>query len=173
MRTLRQVLSITFLLNLACLTLAAQDLSELERRNGFKSIKLGAPVDSVKGTVFKKDFLEKDQFDAKLYETQYADYRSIGEVAVKKVKLMSYKNLVYKIVVTTEKDPRVMQALEKAYGKATYVVRTSSYNWKSEQVSLTFVALSNAIELTYRSYPVIRSMWEDKGKKVDKISEDF
>lgn len=164
---------LSMLLTTCCLFLQGQDLAELNRRNGFKGIKLSAPIDSVKGAEFKKDFMEREEFPAKLFETVHSDYRSVGEVSVREIKLMTYKNLVYKIIVTTEKDARVMQALEKSFGKGTYVVRTSSYNWKADNLSLTFVAHKNSIELTYRSYPVQRMMQEDKGKKLDKIAEDF
>ena len=153
--------------------LHAQNVAEMDRRNGFNSIKLGSPIDSVKGAVLKKEFLEKEEFLARLYETESAENKNIGEVAVGKVQLMTYKNLIYKIVVTTEKDPRLMRALEKSFGKAVYVVRTSRYSWKAETLSLTFLAHKNDIELTYRCYPVYKMMLEDKGKKVDEMAEDF
>lgn len=151
----------------------AQDADELNRRNGFKSIKLANSIDSVKGATLKRDFLEKDEFEAKLYTVKHDDYKTIGEVEVKDIEVMTYESLIYKIVVNTAKDPRVMKALEKSYGKATYVVRTTSYNWKAEKLSLTFRAHKNRIELIYRSYPVMRKMLEDKGKKIDAIAEDF
>ncbi len=66
-----------------------------------------------------------------------------------------------------------MRALEKSFGKAVYVLRTTSYSWKAETLSLTFLAHKNDIELTYRSYPVYKMMLEDKGKKVDEMAEDF
>jgi hypothetical protein len=94
-------------------------------------------------------------------------------VAVQKIQLMTYKNWIYKIAVTVDKDPRVMRALEKSFGKAVYVVRTTSYSWKTETLSLTFIAHKNDIELTYRCYPVYKMMMDDKGKKVDVIAEDF
>ena len=153
--------------------LRAQNVAELDRRNGFKTIKLGSPIDSVKGAVLKKAFLEKEEFLARLYETENAEYKAIGEVAVREIQLMTYKNLIYKIVVTAEKDPRLMRALEKSFGKAVYVLRTTSYSWKSETLSLTFLAHKNDIELTYRSYPVYKMMLEDKGKKVDVMADDF
>jgi len=153
--------------------LSAQTVAELDRRNGFKSIKLGSTIDSVKGAVVKKEFLEKEEFPTQLYETENAEYKTIGEVAVRKIQLMTYKKLIYKIVVTTEKDPRLMRALEKSFGKAVYVLRTTSYSWKAEKVSLTFLAHKNDLELTYRCYPVYKMMLEDKGKKVDVMAEDF
>ncbi len=117
--------------------------------------------------------MERNEFPAKLYETVSPKYKSIGEVSVKDVKLMTYKNLIYKIIVTTDKDPRVMQSLEKSYGKSIYVVRTGTYNWKAEKLSLTFATRNNSVELIYRSYPIFKMMNEDKGKKVVAIAEDF
>lgn len=151
----------------------AQDITELNRRNGFKDIKLGSSIDSIKGATLKKEFKEKNEFEAKLYEVNHIDYKTIGEVEVKNLQLMTYKDLVFKIVVSTSKDPRVMKALEKSYGKATYVVRTTSYNWAAENLSLTFKTHKNKIDLIYRSYPVLRKMAEDKGKKIEEIAEDF
>jgi len=48
----------------------AQDKAELVRRNGFKDLKLGSPIDSVKGAEFKKDIKEKNEFPAKLYTVE-------------------------------------------------------------------------------------------------------
>src|SRR5688572_9674716 len=96
---------------------AVKTYSELEKRNGFKDIKLGMAVDSVKGIKFKKDFKERKEFDAKLYEVENPAYESIGEVKIKKLEVKAYKGLIYEISVTTGKDTRVMKALESIYGQ--------------------------------------------------------
>ena len=57
-----------------------QDLSELERRNGFKDIKLGTAIDSVKVTVLEKEFKERNEFPAKLFRVENEAYSTIGEV---------------------------------------------------------------------------------------------
>jgi hypothetical protein len=151
----------------------AQTIAELDKRNGFKSIKLGYPIDSVKGYLFQKDLKEKDEFPVKLYTVMHDDYKKIGDVTVQAIRVLTYQNLIYKIFVTTDKDPRLMKALERAFGKSTYVVRTSSYNWKAENLSLYFMAGEESIELTYRSYPLIAKMKADKNKKIDVIADDF
>jgi hypothetical protein len=153
--------------------LSAQDVTELDRRNGFKNIKLGSPIDSVKEAVFKKDIVELKTFPAKLYETRHADYKTIGEVEVKKVELKTYKNLIYEINVFLRKDPRVMQGLEKSYGAASYSVRLHAYYWNAETLSLTFKGDKKQIHLTYKSAPIIKMMHEDKAKKVDQVAEEF
>jgi len=154
-------------------TLQAQDVSELERRNGFKEIKLGISIDSVKDATFKKDIIERKEFQAKVYETEHPDYMTIGDVVVKKISIKTYKGLIFEIDVVTVKDPKVMRGLEKSYGKATYSIRTESYYWNGQTLSLVYKGHHKDIKLTYRSSPVISMMYEDKGKKVEEVADDF
>jgi hypothetical protein len=163
----------TIALTLIATCLSAQDVSELDRRNGFKSIKLGSLIDSVKEAVFKKDIIELEAYPAKLYETKHADYTSIGEVEVKKVQLKTYKGLIYEIHVYLPKDARVMQGLEKSYGAATYSMRLHAYYWNGESLSLVFKGEGKHIHLTYKSAPIIKMMHEDKNKKVEQVAEEF
>ena len=58
---------LTIVITLTLTPLIAQTISELDKRNGFKDIKLGMHADSVKGISLKKEFLERDEFPAKLY----------------------------------------------------------------------------------------------------------
>lgn len=156
-------------------TLKAQDISELVKRNGFKDIKLGSPVDSVAGASFEKDIVELKEFDAKQYEVKNPAYEKIGEAEVNGVELKTYKGLIYEIIVTTPKDPRIMRGLEKSYGKATYNIRTETYNWHAhQQISLVYKGKNKKeVTLTYRSYPMVKLMYADKKKKIDEIAEDF
>lgn len=148
--------------------------SELAKRNGFKDIKLGGLIDSVKGTEFKKDIIEGKEFPAKLYEVKHRDYDKIGTVEVKHIELKVYKGLIYQINVFTEKDPQVMKALEKTYGKAIYSIRSERFYWKAtDTLSLVYKGHPKKIELIYRSIPVGKLMFIDKGKKVEEIADDF
>ena len=158
---------------ISSLQVCGQDISELDRRNGFKSIQLGSPIDSIKGAEFKKDIIERKEFAAKIYETGHPDYKSIGEVPVKKVQINTYNGLIYEIHVYLQKDPRVMQGLEKAFGAATHSMRMNAYYWKSEKLSLIYEGEGKQIHLTYRSAPMIRMMYADKNKKVEDVSQDF
>ncbi len=164
---------ISLLLILINSSLWAQNTAELDRRNGFRNIKLGNPIDSVKEAVFKKDIMEQKMYPAKIYETKHADYKSIGEVPVKKIELKTYKDLIYQINIVLPKDPRVMQGLEKSYGEATYSVRLHAYYWKAENLSLIFKGDGKQIHLSYKSAPMLKMMNEDKSKKVDQVAEEF
>lgn len=150
------------------------DSEELERRNGFKSIHLNTHIDSVKGAVFKEDITEKGGFPAKRYQVSGEDFKSIGAVKIENIQLKTYKDLVYEIIVITEKDPDLMKGMSKALGTPSYSVRTNVYSWRSKSVVLTFEPQGkNDLKLTYKSYPVFKRMQEDKGRKVDDVVSDF
>jgi len=163
-----------FLLLLPACALYAQELSELERRNGFKDIKLGMPIDSVAGASFKKDGKEKNEFPVKIYAVEHPDLERIGEVKVRRVELKTYRDAVYEIRVVTDKDVRLMKGMTKAFGEPKYILVTDTYNWLAPTLSLTFKDFSkNEILLTYRYYPLLRQMQIDKGKKIEDIATDF
>jgi hypothetical protein len=147
--------------------------TELDKRNGFKDIKLASSIDSVKGAVFKKDFKEKGH-PAKLYSIEHPDYQTIGEVPIERIEVKTYKSLIYEILVITAKDERLMKGMERALGKAIYNVRDETYNWTGQKASLRFKSHSKTeLQLLYTSAPVYKMMKEDKSKKIDDISEDF
>lgn len=167
---MRLILAIALLVNSHFIS--AQ--SELAKRNGFKDIKLGMHVDSIKGALFKKDIVAHKEFPAKLYEVEHPEYSKVGSVPVKKIELKTYKGLIYEILVHTNKDPQIMRGLEKSYGKATYSIRMETYYWTAKDtLSLIFKGHNKHLALTYRSVPVIKMMYGDKGKKVEEIAEDF
>jgi hypothetical protein len=167
--------TLLLLLTTSALTVKGQDIAELERRNGFKDLKLGIHLDSVKGEVrLRKELLQQDEFPAKLYSVEHTAYATIGEIPVKKVEFKTYKDIVYQINVTTDKDPRLMKALESIYGSADYDLKKETYFWKGHTLILRFRSVSrNQLELMYSSYLVLKMMKDDKGKKVDDIADDF
>ena len=167
--------TLLFVLFIATVPVAkGQLIPELEKRNGFKDIKLRMTVDSLKGVKFKKDFKEKDEFEAKLYSIDHPDYAKIGEVAVTKIEVKTYKDLIYEILVITDKDTRLMKALESIYGRADYDEKGETYFWRSQTLMLKFRPHhKNKLEMVYISYLIHNKMKEDKGKKVEDIADDF
>lgn len=155
------------------LTTAFAQETELDRRNGFKDIKLGSAIDSVKGAIFKKDFKHNDHA-VKLYVIEHSDYASIGEVKVNLIEARTYRGLIYQLTVRTEKDTRLMKGMESALGKPVYNVRDESYNWAGERLGLKFRSYSKSqLELEYTSSIVLKMMQEDKKQKIKDIANDF
>jgi hypothetical protein len=168
------ILRIFFFITFAAPYCAGQSLSELEKRNGFKDIKLGMVIDSVKGYKLKKEFKEKDEYPAKLFEVENGDYGSIGEVKVHKIELKTYKDFVYEINVITEKDARLMKALESLYGKPDYDMKNETYFWKTDDLILKFKSEGkHRLQMLYVSYGIHNMMKADKDQKVDDIADDF
>ena len=151
-----------------------QDLSELEKRHGFKDIRLGMVADSVKGSKLRKEFKEQNLHPAKVYTVDHPDYNRIGEVKVKNIEIKTYSDLVYEISVVVEKDTRLIKALESIYGKADYDMKNETYFWKTDSLILKFrSAGKNSLELQYTSFVIHKMMKDDKEKKVDDIADDF
>lgn len=165
--------SIAFFVLLFSSLLATAQKTELDKRNGFKDIKMASPVDSVKGATFKKD-LKENGLPAKLYSVDLTNYSSIGEVKINSIELRTYKGFIYQIEVLTEKDTRLMKGMEAALGPSTHNVRDETYNWGGENLSLKFKSRSKSqLELLYTSSIVLKMMAEDKKQKIKDISNDF
>lgn len=166
--------SISTLFFLLILNYSFAQETEVDKRNGFKGIKMASPIDSVKGAVFKKEIKEKGHHPANLYTIEHPDYQTIGEVKIAGIEVKTYKGLIYEILVITDKDTRLMKGMENALGKPVYNVRDESYNWVGQNVSLKFKSHSkNQLELLYGSKVVYKIMQEDKAKKIKDISGDF
>src|SRR5690242_19493633 len=101
--------SISFLFFLFIINYGFAQETEIDRRNGFKDIKMASPIDSVKGAVFKKDIKEKGHHPAKLYTIENPEYQSIGEVKIESIEVKTFKGLIYEISVITVKDSRLMK----------------------------------------------------------------
>ena len=165
---------IPFLLFLLLLNDGFAQEAEIDKRNGFKDIKMVSHIDSVKGAILKKEFKEKGHHPASLYTIEHPDYQTIGEVKIEGIEVKTYKGLIYEILVITDKDTRLMKGMENALGKPVYNVRDESYNWVGKNVSLKFKSYSkNQLELLYGSKVVYKIMQEDKEKKIKDISGDF
>lgn len=159
---------------LITITGICQDRTELDRRNGFKDIKLGMAIDSVKGAKLKKEFQERNEFPARLYEVAHEDYARIGEVKVNKIELKTYKDQIYEINVITNKDARLMRALESLYGRSDYDMKNETYFWKTDNLILKFKSDGKkTLQMLYVSYLVHQQMKADKNQKVDDIANDF
>jgi hypothetical protein len=156
-------------------SLVAQSPAELDSRNGFKDIRLGTRADSVKGAKLRKEFTAKENvYPSQTYVVEHPEYATIGDVKIKSVELGAYRNLIETITLITDKDPRLMKALENLFGRATYDAKNYQYFWRGDSVILTYKSHSkNSLILEYRSLVIPRMMVEDRKSKIDKIAEDF
>lgn len=150
----------------------AQNGEELDKRNGFKDIKLLTDISTNEGLEYWKPQKDKPKHD--FYRNTKGAYTSIGEVKVFKVTVSTYRDLAYKIEIIAEKDENLFRSLEKAFGKIKYSMGSQISYWEGETVRLTYESESaSKIKLTYSSNGIQQIIAADKKKAVDSLSSEF
>ena len=162
----------TLLLISSCISSYGQNSDELDRRNGFKDIKLLSDVTTYSGLEYWKD--DKTKADHAIYRSKKGSYDKIGEVEVSKITVYTYRDLIYRLEVITDKDEKLFRSLEKAYGKITSSLAASYSYWEGEKIRLNYNTVgSKKIQLTYQSRQIKKIIALDKKKAVDSLSTEF
>ena len=163
-----------FLLLVGSFQSHAQDLAELERRNGFKDIKLGSSPSSYAGLRFEKNLITEKGDTLGVYSKVTSSYPSIGGIAIKEMEITSYRDQIFRIAVETEKDPRLYKALVKAFGKPEIAPRDGKYRWRTSELRLVFSSAGKArLQMEYYSYAVAKKIKLDKEEDIVDLSDDF
>lgn len=154
--------------------LLAQGSEELDRRNGFKDIKMASDVTAYEGLEYKKDIEDNVFPEAKLYTPKKGHYENIGSLKIYDLEVKVYKDSIFEIKVITEKDPNLYKGLKKAFGEPEFAYRSNQYYWQSERLKLSYSSHSNnRIEMVYRSYEMNEKLKEEKKQVVEEIVDDF
>ena len=155
-------------------TVFAQGAGELDRRNGFKDIKMVSSVAAYGGLEYKKDIEDEIFPEAKLYTAKKGHYESIGSLKIFDLEVKVYKDSIFEIRVITEKDPNLYKGLKKAFGEPEFDYRGGKYYWRSDRISLRYSSYSNnKIEMVYSSYLMRDKLKEEKRQVVEEIVDDF
>lgn len=153
-------------------TIYGQNGQELDKRNGFKDIKLLTDVRSYPGLSYSKDLKYKP--DHAVYVAKKGSYESIGEVKIFKLTVYSYRNQIYKIGVVTEKNEKLFRSLERSFGKINTSIATRHAYWSGDKVRLNYdVENAKKIKLTYVSKEIKKIIAQDKKKAVDSLATEF
>ena len=149
-----------------------QNSHELDKRNGFKDIKLLANVSTYPGLEFSKEIKEKPEHA--IYINKKGNYENIGEVKISKLIIYTYRNLIYEIEVITDKNEKLYRSLEKAYGKIKYSVGSQVSYWEGNNVRLNYRSESaKRIKLSYHAKGINKIIATDKKKAVDSLATEF
>jgi len=171
---MKRKICITLGLLMIQINLFGQDLEELDRRNGFKDIKLGSNVEQYEGLVLVSSAEDESVPEGKRYTPQSGYYQDIGGIKITGLDVNVYRLQIYSISVKTVKDPNLLKALRKAFGQPAQILGNSSYEWKTDKLILVYRSYSKQeIELFYNSFDMRKKMKEDKDKKVQEIADDF
>ena len=152
----------------------SQNLEELEKRYGFKDIKLESEV-GLYPNLEPAKVNHKDKADGvTAYEAVKGAYDRIGEIKVHGVEVLAYDSMIFEIRVITEKDGNLYKGLEKAFGKPQNTVGYGAYTWRTEKLSLTFRSHSKSrLELRYHAFAYKDWIREEKNEKIEDVSSDF
>jgi hypothetical protein len=163
---------ITLLFLVISVSSFSQFSNELDKRNGFKDIKILTDVTSYPGLEYWKD--DKSKADHALYRTKNGSYENIGDVEINKITVYTYRNLIFKIEVITANNEKLYRSFEKAYGKLNSSLAASYSYWDGEKVRLNYETLgSKKIKLTYLSKQIKQIIALDKKKAIDSLSSEF
>ncbi len=145
---------------------------ELDKRNGFKNIKLLSKATDYPELKFNKNQEEEDKA---VYIRSSGALQKIGTIPIKELNVYTYKGLIYRIEVSTGKNTTLYKGLTKAYGKAEFAVVSNVYVWKGEKVALTFASQKGGkrVVMNYTT-PLIKDIIkQDEEQKLKDLSDDF
>lgn len=153
----------------------AQGIEELEKRNGFKDIKLTSLVTDYEGLELKKEGVEDETFpNSTIYTPKKGYYETIGVLKIYDLEVYAYKDSIYQIKVVTEKDPKLYKGMKKLFGEPEYGYRSEVYYWASPILKLEYTSHSkNKIEMRYFSHLMVQKRKEEKKQVVEEIADDF
>ena len=147
---------------------------ELDKRNGFKDIKMMSDVTQYEGLEYNGDIEDEKFKNLSLYLAKKDYYTTIGTVKVHEVEVLAYKGEVYKIRVVTDKDTKLYGGLKQAFGEPNFSPRSNNYYWATDNLVLIYKSHSkNKLELTYQSYLIEEKLKMEKKEEIETISEDF
>ena len=145
---------------------------ELDKRNGFKDIKILTSISPYPGLEYWKE--DKSKAEHAIYKAKKDSYTKIGDVDIYKVTVYTYRDLIFKIEVITAQDEDLFHSLEKAYGKIKSSMAASYSYWEGEKVRLNYETIgSKKIKLTYLSKQIKQMIALDKKKAVESLSTEF
>ena len=113
--------------------LPAQDLSALDAENGFMSVRLGTPLDSVPGLVAEGTFEKKARYVPQPMP------RHAHNIPVVRVEYLFWEGRLHSIRIRTEGNPateQLRELLEVFYGDYSQQGLEGRYTWRGRLVLL-------------------------------------
>ena len=150
----------------------AQTVKELDKRNGFKDIKLLSDVTTYEGLEFSKPL--KNNPGHSIYKAVKGHYETIGDIEILDLVVYAYRNQVYQINVTTRKEEKLFRSLEKTFGKVHTTLVSPNPYWDGEDIKLIYIVDgAKKLTLSYQSKKIKHIIAMDKKKEVDDLTTEF
>lgn len=161
-------------LTLLSITGYSQSIEELDKRNGFKDIQMNSSVLDYEGLEYQKDDEHPYYKNIKIYIPKKGYYQSIGSIKIYDMQVLTYGDSIFRIVVTTEKNPDLYKALKNTFGEPEYHLRNKFHHWTGENLRLSYIPVGkDKLELTYESFLMKDKLKEDEEEEIEEIISDF
>lgn len=165
---------------------AAQSVSELDARRGFKEIKLGSDIKGF--PEFKEVGVSSHNAKVQLYEylpdSPEARHSHIGDIRIFKIKMEAYEGKVFQVQIWLPYKDHLLPAYQKAFGNPqeedardidSYAY--TDYLWHGKEVELVFRHVKSSriddIVLSYKDKAIAHKIMSDLQKKKIDIHNDF
>ena len=154
--------------------LFGQEMAELDRRGGFKDIKLMSDVESYADLEFKKNYKDGRYPGAKLYKRKKGTYGSVGILEVYDLEVKSYKGQIYEIVVVVQKSMGMYRGLVNAFGEPKHSHRTNKNYWHTKDIRLNYhINNKDRIVLEYYSLAMEEVRKKEQKERLQELVDDF
>lgn len=152
----------------------AQGIEELEKRNGFKDIKLASSVDQYDGLEFVEEIDDEKFGKLQIYTRKKEHYTSIGSIPIKDLTVRVYNGEVYQIQVLIPKDPKMYGGLKQAFGPPKFDIVNNDYFWAADSLKLIYRSYDKKVlEMLYHSRVIDRKLEMEKDEEIEDIASDF
>jgi hypothetical protein len=137
-------------------------MQKLDDNNGFQTIKFGQNARDLLQEN-KISFSADNESGVPLDSTYFSEDKAlsifnIGDIRVKALRLSSYKDSLYQIVVVIESEDKqkLLQALEAGYGDGYQRNQfIDNYTWMAKKVTLTYNMEKQPVYLMYEYKPIV------------------
>ena len=151
-----------------------QNVEELEKRNGFKDIKLASDVNQYEGLEFLKEIDDEKFGKLQIYTRKDEYYTHVGSIKINGLYVTVYNGEVYLIQVIFDKDPKMYGGLKKAFGSPKFSPVTSDYFWQADSLKLIYRSYDKKqLEMIYHSYVIEWKLKDEKKEEIEDIASDF
>ena len=164
---------VVFVLTVSSLVGFSQSTEELEKRKGFKDLKVYTEVNEYDFLNLDKE-VKGDIPNVAIYKPTKGKYTSIGAIKIHDMEIITYRDYIHEIIITTEKEPNLFKGLQKAFGKGKYDWRSDKFYWSATSLNLTFQSIAKAkTQLVYHSKEIDELIKTDKKSKVTDLVSEF
>ncbi|ETN94347.1 hypothetical protein SAMN04487906_2971 [Zhouia amylolytica] len=159
---------ITWCIPIFCI---AQDLNELDKKNGFRGIELGSKIHKYECMqTMTPEYATKNNLSPEWdYYNTLCNHKLIIGQTIAHLLFKTADNKISEIAIISKADRNIIKSLSDLYGEPTYFTpNLDLYYWRSEKIELRVFFEINKMTINYKSYAWSLKRDEIKAEKESK-----